>query len=64
MYKKFFGIIGIFASFNVLDAFAYIEPGTGSIIIQGLIGALVGVVITLKIYWYKLKERFSQNSKK
>ena len=63
MYKKFFLIISLLTSFSVLDAYAYIDPGTGSIIIQGLIGALVGVAITLKIYWYKLKERFSKVSK-
>ena len=43
--------------FPVLDAFAYIDPGTGSIVIQAVIGALVGVGITLKIYWYKIKEK-------
>jgi len=45
---------GIFIS----DAFAYIDPGSGSIVIQALIGALVGVGITVKIYWYKIKINF------
>jgi len=40
------------------DAYAYIDPGSGSIIIQAIIGALVGVGITVKIYWYKIKEKF------
>ena len=35
----------------------YIDPGSGSIIIQAIIGALVGVGITAKIYWYKIKEK-------
>lgn len=52
-------IIGLLvsSSFFIHDAFAYLDPGTGSIVIQALIGALVGVGITLKIYWYKLKEK-------
>jgi len=51
--------------FPVLDAFAYIDPGTGSIVIQAMIGALVGVGITLKIYWYKIKEKlFKKNNDK
>jgi hypothetical protein len=33
------------------------DPGTGSILFQALIGALAGLAITLKIYWYKIKER-------
>ncbi len=52
------------SSFFIHDAFAYLDPGTGTIIIQILIGALVGVGITLKIYWYKLKEKISRFSKK
>ena len=60
MCRKLFLIVGILASFNFLDAYAYIEPGTATIIIQALIGALVGVGITLKIYWYKLKEKFTK----
>lgn len=54
----------ILGGFWIQDAYAYIDPGTGTIIIQALIGALVGVAITLKIYWYKLKEKLSGVSKK
>ena len=48
----------------VIDAYAYLDPGTGSVIIQALIGVLVGVGISLKIYWYKIKEKFTGISKK
>jgi len=43
--------------FFVSDAYAYIDPGSGSMFIQVIIGILVGVGITIKIYWYKLKEK-------
>jgi len=46
--------------FSVYDAYAYIEPGTVGIVIQALVGTLVGVGIALKLYWYKLKEKFSK----
>jgi len=56
-----FVIIGLFANgFFVSDAFAYIDPGTGSLIIQIIIGALAGIGITLKIYWYKIKQKFKR----
>jgi len=45
-------------------AFAYIDPGTGSLIIQGVIGAIAAVGVTLKIYWHKIKIFFAGNSKK
>tara|TARA_B110001454_G_scaffold186540_1_gene183404 strand:- start:45 stop:230 length:186 start_codon:yes stop_codon:yes gene_type:complete len=50
-------------SFFVSDAYAYLDPGTGSVLIQALLGVLVGLVITLKIYWSRLKEKLSGYSK-
>ena len=47
----------IIGGFYLQDAYAYIDPGSGSMVIQVIIGALVGVGITLKIYWYKFKEK-------
>ena len=51
------------SSFFIQDAFAYLDPGTGGIIIQAIVGALIGIGITLKIYWYKLKEKISRGNK-
>jgi len=34
---------------------AYIDPGTGSLIIQVLIGALVGGLVVAKIFWSRIK---------
>jgi len=48
---------GLFIS----DAYAYLDPGTGSIMIQALIGALVGLAITLKVFWYKIKMKLTRN---
>ena len=50
--------------FFVSDAYAYVDPGTGSLFIQAVIGAIIGFSIALKIYWYKLKERFFGIKKK
>lgn len=50
------GIV-IVSGFYLKDAYAYIDPGSGSVVIQLLIGALVGIGITLKLYWYKFKEK-------
>jgi hypothetical protein len=57
------GII-IIGGFYLQDAYAYIDPGSGSIVIQMIIGALVGVGITLKLYWYKFKEKVLRIHKK
>jgi hypothetical protein len=59
MNHRLFIIIGIFlfvfGELFISNAFAYIDPGTGSMILQSLIGALVGVGIVLKVYWTKIK---------
>jgi hypothetical protein len=39
-------------------AHAYLNPGTGSFIFQLIIAALLGGLLTLKIYWSKLKAFF------
>ena len=46
---------GLFVS----DAYAYIDPASGSMFIQVIIGALVGVGITLKLYWAKIRFKLS-----
>ena len=39
---------------------AYIDPGTGSLIIQILLAALVGAGFATKIFWAKIKSFFSK----
>ena len=58
-----FSILLLSRGFFISDAYAYLDPGTGSVIIQALIGVIAGVLIALKIYWYKLKEKLSRMKK-
>jgi hypothetical protein len=37
------------------EAHAYVDPGTGSYLLQILIAGLLGAAFALKIYWNKLK---------
>ena len=36
-------------------SFAYLDPGTGSMILQGILGGITVALVTAKIYWYKVK---------
>ena len=38
------------------NAFAYLDPGTGSIIVQYIIAGLIAASTILKIYWIKIKD--------
>lgn len=40
------------------EAKAYLDPGTGSMIIQIVIGSVLAVGYTVKVYWKKLKSFF------
>lgn len=45
-------------------AYAYLDPGTGSYIIQMAIAILLGASFTIKIYWKKIKTYFAKFSSK
>lgn len=34
---------------------AYLDPGTGSIVMQAILGGIVGVLTFLKMYWHRVK---------
>lgn len=44
-------------------AYAYLDPGTGSILLQGLIAGIAGGLVVMRLYWAKVKSFFSSNKK-
>ena len=47
-----------------MSAHAYLDPGTGSLIAQALIGAIAGSFMFCKLYWSKIKTFFSKDKNK
>lgn len=45
-------------------AAAYLDPGTGSMILQGIIAGLAVVAFTIKSYWYKIRGFFGKTTPK
>jgi hypothetical protein len=45
------------------NSYAYLDPGTGSYLIQVLIGVILGGLYALKIFWTKIKLFFKKFSK-
>ena len=41
------------------QAYAYMDPGTGSYILQLLIAALLGVSFAVKMFWMRIKTFFT-----
>jgi hypothetical protein len=40
---------------------AYLDPGSGSILLQLVIAAALGAAFAVKVYWKKIKGAFSKN---
>jgi hypothetical protein len=43
------------------QAHAYLDPGTGSYIFQVLVATIIGALFTVKIFWQKIKNFFSNH---
>jgi len=42
----------------------YLDPGSGSVIIQAVLAAVLGVGVFIKIYWGKIKSIFGSEKNK
>jgi hypothetical protein len=45
------------------DLLAYLDPGSGSMIIQILVGGLAAVGVAVKLYWRRLVGLFARSKK-
>jgi hypothetical protein len=52
--------IALIACTVATPAYAYLDPGTGSMILQGLIAGIAVMSLTVKIYWYKFLSFFKK----
>lgn len=39
-------------------AFAYLDPGTGSYLLQLVLAGILGALLSIKLFWGKIKEFF------
>ncbi len=51
-------LAGAIVGMSTSSAFAYLDPGTGSMILQVLLGGLAGLALAGKLYWHKLLSVF------
>lgn len=47
--------ITIFLLLMFTDAEAYLDPGTGSMLLQVILGGVAAVAVAFKLYWHKLR---------
>lgn len=47
-------LAGLFVGISTGSAHAYLDAGTGSMILQVLLGGVAGLMVVGKLYWHKL----------
>jgi hypothetical protein len=47
---------GLVMGITVSPALAYLDPGTGSILLQLLLGGVAGFLVIVKLYWHSFKQ--------
>ena len=65
--NRFFFILSVTAvlvAVHADTAQAYIDPGSGSYLLQFLVAGLLGGLFALKMYWKKMKAKFSDRFSK
>jgi len=40
---------------------AYLDPGSGSFVLQMLLAGLLGILVAIRVYWKKIVSFFSKN---
>ena len=46
--------------FSLIKISGYIDPGSATAIMAMIIGVIAGIGMTLKMYWFKIKLKFSK----
>ena len=58
---EFFNIVFGSVFFSLNSNAGYIDPGSATAIIAMIIGAIAGAGMTLKLYWFKIKQKITRN---
>lgn len=48
----------------MVTIFAYLDPGTGSAIVQAVIGGAIAIAAIVRIYWSKITAVFTKDKSK
>lgn len=51
-------VIGAAVGLVSTPAHAYIDPGTGGMLLQLLLGGVAGAMVIVKLYWFRIKDGF------
>ena len=58
--RLIFALILLGAICIAAPAYAYLDPGTGSMLVQMLLGGVAGALVVGKLYWHRIKTFFGR----
>ena len=61
---KFILFLFLFFVIQINNSYAYLDPGTGSFILQAIIGFIAAGLATVTLYWNKIKNFITKLFKK
>jgi hypothetical protein len=64
MYRHLSGVLLFTLLAAPSTSYAYLDPGTGSMILQGIIAAIALSAVTIKMYWHKFVAFFKRGNDK
>ena len=56
-------LVAVLSMLMFTDAVAYLDPGTGSMLLQVILGGLAAVGVAIKLYWHRLRAAFGMAKK-
>ena len=48
-------VIGSVLALSAEPVFAYLDPGTGSMLLQVILGGVAAIGVALKLFWHKIR---------
>lgn len=51
-------LVAVLAMAGASPAHAYLDPGSGAIMLQAILGAFLAVGVTARIYWKRIRDGF------
>lgn len=53
--------LALLAALAPVPAHAYVDPGTGAMLLQLLLGGVAGLAVVAKLYWERLRSFFKRS---
>jgi len=60
VYKYFYAVLGTFFVLLEVPVEAYLDPGSGSMLLQILLGGFAAVGVIAKLYWNRVTSLFTR----